>query len=371
MTCLFIVGTRPEFLKILPVLSQMSASCDIIITKQHPDSMAPIDLLRSSSGGNVSHRIHEIEVRNPGSAPDGRDELHALVESVRKRASGIRPTAIVVQGDTRTALAGALAARKMNIALAHIEAGLRTHDLSDPWPEEAYRLRISSLSTLHFAPTEVAKKNLREEGVEPSQIFVTGNTSVDLVEQWKVEAGLRLHRQVRERGGRVIVTLHRNEAHGHPRRKCLERIRLLAMEYSDHQFIIVSHPNPIVQRDIGTFLRAVCTKSDNIALRSNMKHNEFLAEVSMSACVISDSGGIQEEAPSLGRRVFIARNTTERPEGLGVDRHRLIGRQGEGMDLVHEALIEDSLFEGENPFGDGRAGSRIAGILEHHEWASS
>lgn len=269
------------------------------------------------------------------------------------------PALLVVQGDTSSALGGALAGFGAGVPVAHVEAGLRTHDPLLPWPEEEYRTAIDASAELLFAPTEIAAANLRAEQVA-GEIHVTGNTGIDAL----LEAESRLPpRSLRDGGApRVLVTCHRRESWHGGLRAIAGAVRDLARDGTRIELVL--HPNPFVAERMRNLLCSVA----GILLVEPCNHQALLERMRDADLVLSDSGGIQEEAPALGVPLLVLRNKTERPEGLaagtarlvGVDRQRIVGEARRLLrDPVARGLMSRPIF----PFGDGRAGGRIAAII--------
>ena len=267
---------------------------------------------------------------------------------------------VVVQGDTSTALGGALGAAQAGIPVAHVEAGLRSHDRLNPWPEEDFRIAIDALAALLFAPTELSAANLRLEDVS-GQIEVTGNTGIDaLIER------LPLLRTRNERSGqqRVLVTCHRRESWGEGFEAIASCLRELARR-NDVWISFVLHPNPRVADDMRRLLGGV----PNIELRDPFAHMKMLQAMRDSDLVLSDSGGMQEEAPTLGVPLLILRDRTERPEGISTGNLKLVGRDPERVREAVDALLDNpaalqSMSRPSFPYGDGRASQRIAASIE-------
>ena len=276
-----------------------------------------------------------------------------------------RPDLVIVQGDTSSALAGALAAVAARVPLAHVEAGLRSHDVRHPWPEEEYRRRIDAEADLLFAPTEVAAQNLRREHV-PGIIHVTGNTGIDALMQ--IEAELP-PRQLRETGTfRLLVTCHRRENWGIPLAALARALRTLAAD-PRFRIEIVLHPNPEVARTLEDSLGDI----RNVFLSLPCSHRELVEKARDSDLVLSDSGGLQEEAPALGTPLLILRDKTERPEGIATGNSRLIGLEEHRIvtavrELAHDPAALANMSRRSFPYGDGTAARMIADVV--HNWLS-
>lgn len=349
-----IFGTRPERIKVEPVLRAFRNKDKALIlqTGQH------IELLDSlgKSGNDIKHRFLNIALRGLGLA----DALGQMVSGIARELDGLRPRLVLVQGDTSSALAGAIAARLSGLPVGHVEAGLRSFDDTSPWPEEMNRRLIGQIAGLHFAPTEASRRNLLQEGVPENTIHVTGNTAVDVVHQRMHELGIERRECDRQRGS-IVVTLHRRESHGAIRLAALRRLMSFLEAHSEYQVRLFSHPNPDVVADLQ---KSGIEQHSRVTIREPVPHHELLQEVAASSFVVSDSGGIQEEAPSLGRTVFIARDETERPEAVEAGLNFLSGGGLENFEQQFGQWVGSSTREIENPYGDGQAGRRIAEICE-------
>jgi UDP-N-acetylglucosamine 2-epimerase (non-hydrolysing) len=281
-----------------------------------------------------------------------------------------RPDLVLAQGDTTTVFCAALAAFYRHIPFGHVEAGLRTGDLRAPWPEEANRVLTTRLARLHFAPTEGSRANLLRENVAPEDIEVTGNTVIDalLLAVEKVRATPpELPREVREAvdGDRrlVLITGHRRESFGEGFRRICEAIAELAATFPEVQFVYPVHLNPNVRGPVDAILGARGLK--NVHLCGPLAYLPFVALMQRSALILTDSGGIQEEAPSLGKPVLVMRDVTERPEAVeagtvrlvGTDRARIVGAVSA---LLRDAGVYEAMARAHNPYGDGKAAARIA-----------
>jgi UDP-N-acetylglucosamine 2-epimerase (non-hydrolysing) len=268
---------------------------------------------------------------------------------------------VVVQGDTSSALGGALGASQAGIAVAHVEAGLRSHDRLNPWPEEDFRIAIDGVAALLFAPTELSAANLRREGVV-GQIEVTGNTGIDaLVERLP----LLRERDVEADRRRLLVTCHRRESWGEGLEAIASCLRQIAGR-GDVRIRFVLHPNPRVADDMRRLVGGV----PNIEMRDPCSHLEMLQAMRDSHLILSDSGGMQEEAPTLGVPLLILRDRTERPEGIASGNLRLVGRDPARIRETVDALLDDlaalaSMSWPSFPYGDGRASQRIAASIEN------
>lgn len=364
---LIIIGTRPEALKLGPVVRALEEIEGIepvvCATGQHREMLAP-----ALAAAGIVPRL-DLRVMVPGQTPS---QVAAMVsEGLAPVLTTERPDWLVVQGDTTTALAGALTAFHHRVPVAHVEAGLRSGRLDAPWPEEANRRLIAVLATLHFAPTPRARDNLLAEGVDPEAVRVTGNTVVDALQEALRrldEPGLRARLDaelpwVDPRRRLILVTEHRRENLPQGLENLCGALRRLAAR-GDVQIAYPVHLNPAVRE----LVRSTCEDIPHLHLLEPLDYPRFIRLLERCHLVITDSGGIQEEAPTLGKPVLLTRAVTERPEALEAGVARLVGtHSGELVEAASELLDSDEAYRAmtgrPNPFGDGRAGSRIAAAL--------
>ncbi|SDD72177.1 UDP-N-Acetylglucosamine 2-epimerase [Actinokineospora iranica] len=363
---LMLVGTRPEAVKAAPVALALAGHPTlrpvIVHSGQHPgmveQALAPFGLAPRET---LSVRRHA-----GGQAEFVSALLPALDAVLERRA----PRAVLVQGDTTTTLAGALAAFWRGIPVAHLEAGLRTGDLTAPFPEEGNRQMVARVAALHLAPTPAAAAALRAEAVPDEAIAVTGNTVVDAVLHIAA-AGLppvspalaAAERTVEAGGGRlVLVTVHRRESWGAPLDEVLRAVRAVADRYLDVLVLLPAHPNPDVQ---GQVVRAL-GGHPRIAITEPLDYSDLVRALRQAALVVTDSGGIQEEAPSFGVPVLVARETTERMEAVRAGCAWLVGTDAARLlDAAERVLTSGMRVPADrNPFGDGRAAQRVCAALE-------
>jgi UDP-N-acetylglucosamine 2-epimerase (non-hydrolysing) len=300
-----------------------------------------------------------------------------LLERIDAALAELRPDMVLAQGDTSTVLATALAAFYRQIPFGHVEAGLRTGNLRSPYPEEANRVLTTPLTSLHFAPTMSAADNLRRERIEESRIVVSGNTVIDalfmeLDRQRQPAVEQRLRAQLRERIGAdyserpfVLITGHRRENFGGGFEQICDALAALATRFDEHLFIYPVHLNPNVQTVVNHRLGATA----NIRLIEPQPYSEFVALLAACRLALSDSGGVQEEAPSLGKPVLVMRDTTERPEGIAAGTAKLVGANAATIVAETSRLLEDpsayrAMSEAVNPYGDGHAAPRILAAIE-------
>jgi UDP-N-acetylglucosamine 2-epimerase (non-hydrolysing) len=354
-----VFGTRPEAIKLAPVIRELTdrGHAPIIVnTGQHRELLDPL-LQRLAITTTVD--LDVMRDNQPLSGLTAR-----LADSLGEALRKFRPDAVIVQGDTTTALCGALAAFYERIPVAHVEAGLRSGVLDDPFPEELNRRLVSQLARWHFAPTSRAADALRNEGVDVSNIELTGNTVIDNL-FWVVERDLGRSAFASEgpEVRRILVTLHRRENQGYRMRGVAEVLRRLAGR-GDVEIVLPLHRSPSVREVLVPALGGQA----GITLVEALDYPDFTATLAACDLVITDSGGVQEEAPSLGKPVLVARDTTERPEAIEAGAARLVGTDVAALSETASALLDDadlyaSMASVVNPFGDGKAAARIVGRL--------
>ena len=361
---LVIFGTRPEAIKLCPVILHLRRHTGFAVrtcaTAQHRDLL-----------DQVLHvfRIepeHDLNLMLPGqSLAESASRILAALEAVLQHDE---PDLVLVQGDTTTTLCGSLAAFYRRIPVAHVEAGLRTGDLSQPFPEEMNRVVATRLSTLHFAPTEGAAENLRREGVDPARVHVTGNSGIDAVLHIKAaldsgELAAPVWPCWPAAKKLVVVTAHRRESFGEGFERICTALAALAARPDIHIALPV-HPNPNVREPVARLLGG----RPNVTLMDPLEYVPFVDLMRRAYILITDSGGIQEEAPSLGKPVLVMREKTERPEAVAAGTVKLVGTDPEVILREAELLLDDAQeylrrSRVHNPYGDGQASSRITAII--------
>jgi UDP-N-acetylglucosamine 2-epimerase len=361
---LIVFGTRPEALKCFPVaraaLENPHFVTEICVTAQHREM---VDSVISLTGMPVDYDLNAMQ---PGQTLF--DVTAKVLTGMEKVLEQSKPDIVMVQGDTTTAMTAALAAFYKRIPVAHVEAGLRSHNIDSPFPEELNRRIAGDIATWHFAPTSEARDNLLAEGKDPSRIFVTGNTVIDTLLYFsdRVDTDLSLNTDLASRfpfldasKKLLLVTGHRRENHGGGIERICTALKVLATR-GDVQIVYPVHPNPQVRSVVESQLANV----PNIFLIDPQDYLPFLYLQKHSYLVLTDSGGVQEEAPSLGKPVLVLRENTERPEGVAGGTARLVGTD---IDLIVSnatRLLDDpsayrGMAERHNPYGDGRASARI------------
>jgi len=346
-----VIGTRPEAIKVAPVahaLAERGISPSLVLTGQHRD-LDPFDF-----------GLGELPAERLGCPGEQDPHRHVGAVTAAFLPSVARsPGLVVVQGDTSSALGAALAGFTAGVPVAHVEAGLRTYDAQLPWPEEEYRTAIDARADLLFAPTEVAADNLRGEQV-PGEIHVTGNTSIDAI--LALEAQLPTAPLRNGKRPKLLVTAHRRESWGEGLRSIADALHELA---SDADIDFVLHPN----RHVAAAMRGLLGEAAHIRLIEPCGHRELVERMRNADLILSDSGGIQEEAPALGVPLLVLREKTERPEGLASGSACLVGTSTdrivtEAHRLLHDPAKLAQMRKRSFPYGDGKSGRRIAKIIE-------
>jgi UDP-N-acetylglucosamine 2-epimerase (non-hydrolysing) len=375
LAIMVVLGTRPEAIKLAPVIlaARHRADTKVILcsTGQHRElvdtALAAFDL------------VPDIDLAIMAPDQSLTDVTTAVLDRLAKVFEVTTPDWVIVQGDTTTAFAGALAAFYRKFPVAHVEAGLRTGDIHSPWPEEINRRLISELASLHFAPTSVAAANLRREGISEKQIVVTGNTVIDalrVIESRLLhDAGFRATAEAVQRQAgitldaeaspsMVLVTCHRRESFGAPLASICAALHALSLEFTSHTFVFPLHPNPHLRAAVDRYLRQ--DTPPNLKLIEALDYVSFVALMLRSKLLLTDSGGLQEEGVSLGKRVVVMREVTERGEGLATGLVRMAGTSAclikahASAALNGDWQIPDHYT---NPYGDGTAGRRIVDLL--------
>jgi len=366
-TIALVFGTRPEAIKMAPLITAIKASETfvprVILTGQHP-TMAKQVLEWFNLEADIEFEIDRSSATL--------NSLNAqILGKVGIHLAENKPDLVVVQGDTASAYAGSIAAFNEQIPVAHLEAGLRTHNIYSPYPEEAYRQMISRVAELHMCPTAENKQNLLDEGIHSKGIMVTGNTVVDAFEV--VSSMLKSSNFEESRinnlasGEIVLVTAHRRENLGEGMSAIAEAIREVALTSPSLNFVVPMHPNPSVR----TRITPVLSDLPNVHLLEPLEYPEFISILSRSKLVLTDSGGVQEEAPILGIPAIVMRENTERPEGVNAGGVVLVGANKEKIVLTLNRLLTDSsalrsMAQARNPYGDGRASLRCISLLDEY-----
>jgi UDP-N-acetylglucosamine 2-epimerase len=366
---LVVFGTRPEAIKMAPLVTMLRArrnfAVKVCVTGQHRQML---DQVLSLFG--IAPEF-DLNVMKPNQ--DLSDLTCRVVDGLQPILREWKPNVVLVQGDTSSTFAASLAAFHQRIAIGHVEAGLRTGNMNSPWPEEANRRLTSVLANMHFAPTELAGENLRNEGVPADAISVTGNTVIDAlllirerIRQSKdCQAQLARQFSFLDPGKRLIlVTGHRRENFGEGFERICRALARIADSSGDVQLVYPVHLNPRVQEPVNRILG----RRNSIHLIEPLDYLPFVYLMDKSTLILTDSGGVQEEAPSLGKPVLVMRDTTERPEAVAAGTVRLVGTDEEAIYaqtalLLSDRRAYDAMAFAHNPYGDGRACERIADRL--------
>lgn len=328
------------------------ARCVVIVTAQH---RGLLDQMLERFHIAVDH---DLDLMQDGQQPNGL--MARMLPALGQVLQMEQPDAVLAQGDTTTVLAAALAAFHGKIPFGHIEAGLRTHDLEHPFPEEGYRQMVSRIARWHFAPTEGAAAALRMEGISAEHVHVTGNTCIDALLQTVAELGV----PPRNDGRLILLTAHRRESFGEPLRRVFTAVRQIVERFSDVRVIYPVHPNPNVQ----TAAHEILDGHPRISLVEPLDYSQFVDTMRQATLILTDSGGIQEEAPALGKPVLVLRDVTERPEAVRAGGAKLVGTDPEAIvravvQLLTDVGVAARMAKDGSPFGDGRAASRIVDVL--------
>ena len=365
---LFILGTRPEAIKLAPLImefkSRKNYNVTVCNTEQQKDlSNQTLDFFELKADINLN-----VMTPNQSLGDTQCEIFKGLKEIFTKK----KFDAIFVQGDTLTVLSGALMAFYNKIPLFHVEAGLRSYDLQEPYPEEGIRQMVSRITTLHFAPTEKASQTLLQEGIEKTKIFVTGNTVIDALHRISSTSMYKAQQKIKSfgidvRDDIVLITVHRRENHGERLDSILDSILTLSKIYKEYKFVIPVHPNPNVK---GRILKYFSEES-NIILTPPLDYPCLVSLLRCAKLVLTDSGGIQEEAPTFGTPILVMRYETERTEGVEAGFSKLVGADkqniiDESQKILSISNRESFLSNKKNPYGDGYASKRIAEIVNDY-----
>lgn len=354
-----IYGTRPEAIKMAPIIRALHAApefaCEITVTGQHREMLDQVNELF----GIVPD--HDLDIFRPRQTLNG--VLTRTVEGLDGLLREVRPDAVIVQGDTTTTTAAAMAAFYTGVPVIHAEAGLRSFDLFSPFPEEANRRMTTQITSLHLAPTAQSKRNLLREAVAEADIAVTGNTVIDalltVAQQQVPFSDPRLEAAASSGRDVLLVTTHRRENQGRAMQGVGRALAQLAAAYPNKLIVLPAHRNPVVREAILPALQGL----ENVLVTEPLPYGEFTRLMDLATVVLTDSGGVQEEAPSLGKPVLVMRDNTERPEAVQAGTVRLIGTAQERVVLEVSRLFDDAeayraMAQAVNPYGDGRAAQR-------------
>ncbi len=371
---LLVFGTRPEAIKMAPLVKAFQEQnklfkTKICVTGQHREMLDQVlDLFEINAD-------FDLDIMRPN------QDLYDITGNILQGMKGVfsiyRPDIVFVHGDTTTTFAVSLAAFYEKIEVAHIEAGLRTNNIYSPWPEEANRKLTSQLTTYHFTPTKQSQDNLLSENIAPDKIIVTGNTVIDalLLMLNKLHINVTFREQVKksilekgfdpEASEFVLVTGHRRENFGQGIVNICSALKKIALDRPNINIVYPVHLNPNVLKPVNDLLGNV----KNVYLIEPLQYEAFIYLMSLSKLIITDSGGVQEEAPSLGKPVLVMRDTTERPEAVSAGTVKLVGTNIQGIvsatnELLDNPLVYESMAKAHNPYGDGKACERIISFMK-------
>lgn len=364
-----VFGTRPESIKLAPLILRLQQSpgfeVGVCVTAQHREMLDQVLELFE-----IKPR-YDLDIMRPGQSLN--QITSRVLEGLESVYNDFQPDLILVHGDTSTTFAASLCAYHAKISVGHVEAGLRTGNLYSPWPEEANRMLTSVLANIHFAPTDGAAQNLRDEGVSESKIVVTGNTVIDalLMTHARIDADATLAASLASQfpfldpsKRLILVTGHRRESFGGGFERICEAIKKVATQHPQVQVVYPVHLNPQVQAPVNRHLSGI----DNVFLIQPQDYLPFVYLMTQAHILLTDSGGVQEEAPSLGKPVLVMRDTTERPEAVEAGTVILVGTDADRIYSECEKLLLDEaaysrMSQAHNPYGDGRACERIVDAL--------
>lgn len=379
-TIMLVFGTRPEAIKMSPLVKEFQKCKEIntvvCVTAQHREMLDQVLQIFEITPD------YDLNIMRQGQ--DLYDVTARVLTGMRNVLNEVQPDVVLVHGDTTTSTAAALAAFYQQIPVGHVEAGLRTHNIYSPWPEEMNRQITGRIATYHFAPTQLSKLNLENEGIDEQHIHVTGNTVIDalymMIEKIKQDIVLneRLKmvlnvagydvRRLNDGKKMVLITGHRRENFGDGFISMCAAIKELTQKYPEVDFIYPMHLNPNVRKPIHEVFGEDLSKLGNMFFIEPLEYLTFVYLMEKSTIVLTDSGGIQEEAPGLGKPVLVMRDTTERPEALEAGTVKLVGTNYDKIVCEVSALLDDEKLYNEmskavNPYGDGKACSRIVELL--------
>ncbi|MBV7413739.1 non-hydrolyzing UDP-N-acetylglucosamine 2-epimerase [Aeromonas sp. sif2433] len=360
-TVMVVFGTRPEAIKMCPLVTELKGRSKIrtivCVTGQHREMLDQV-----LTAFNV---IPDYDLSVMKEKQTLFDVTVNVLERMKAVIDKVKPDIVLVHGDTTTTFSTALACFYLNIPVGHVEAGLRTYDIDSPFPEEFNRQAVGIVSKYHFAPTNVSKDNLLREGKDPVSIHVTGNTAIDALKTTVKDSYTHEHLEWASGSRLIMITAHRRENIGEPMRNMFRAIRKIIEETADIKAIYPIHMNPVVR----AAAQDIFGDTDRIRLIEPLEVFDFHNFLSRAYIILTDSGGIQEEAPSLGKPVLVMRNTTERPEGISAGTLKLVGTNEDVIYDAFKQLLNDKseysrMSEASNPYGDGFASKRIADIIE-------
>ena len=358
---MLVFGTRPEAIKMCPLINELKKREElrtvVCVTGQHRQML---DMVLEAFDVTPDYDLSIMKDKQTLF-----DVTTNILNRIKEVLEKEKPDVVLVHGDTSTTFVTALACFYLQIPVGHVEAGLRTYNIYSPYPEEFNRQAVSIISKFNFAPTELSKQNLLKEGKMPESIYVTGNTAIDALKTTVRENYTHPELEWAKGSRLIMITAHRRENLGRPMRQMFKAIRRVMDEHPDVKAIYPIHMNPVVREIAGEFLG----DDDRIHIIEPLDVLDFHNFLSRSHLILTDSGGIQEEAPSLGKPVLVMRDTTERPEGIAAGTLKLVGTEEDTIYTQFNFLLSDkdeyeAMSKASNPYGDGHACERIANILE-------
>ena len=358
---MLVFGTRPEAIKMCPLVNELKKREElqtiVCVTGQHRQMLDQVL--------EAFHVVPDYDLSIMKDKQTLFDVTVNILERIKAVLDTEKPDVVLVHGDTSTTFVTALACFYMQIPVGHVEAGLRTYDIYSPYPEEFNRQAVSIIAKYNFSPTEMSKDNLVREGKDESTIYITGNTAIDALQTTVREDYTHPELEWASDSRMILITAHRRENQGRPMRNMFRAIRRVMEEHPDVKAIYPIHMNPVVRQaaaeELGDF--------DRIRIIEPLEVLDFHNFLARSYLILTDSGGIQEEAPSLGKPVLVMRDTTERPEGIKAGTLKLVGTSEEVIyseftKLLNDQTAYDAMSKASNPYGDGHACEKIADILE-------
>ncbi len=358
---MLVFGTRPEAIKMCPLVKELKKRDNmdtvVCVTGQHREML---DQVLEAFNVIPDHDLSIMKTKQTLY-----DVTISILDKMKAILEEVKPDVVLVHGDTSTTFVTSLACFYLQIPVGHVEAGLRTYNINSPYPEEFNRQAVGIIAKYHFAPTDLTKGNLLKEGKDPSTIYVTGNTAIDALKTTVRDDYTHKHLNWAEGSKLILITAHRRENLGMPMRNMFKAIKRIVNEHPDIKVIYPIHMNPIVRETAIEILGS----NDRVRIIEPLEVLDFHNFLSRSYLILTDSGGIQEEAPSLGKPVLVMRNTTERPEGVAAGTLKLVGTEEENIYNTFKLLLEDKveyekMSKASNPYGDGNASKRIADVLE-------
>lgn len=361
---MLVFGTRPEAIKMCPLVNELkkrkTIETIVCVTGQHRQMLDQVL--------EAFHVVPDYDLSIMREKQTLFDVTINILENIKQVLEEVHPNVVLVHGDTSTTFVTALACFYLQIPVGHVEAGLRTYDIYSPYPEEFNRQAVSIISQYNFAPTELSKNNLLKEGKKEETIYVTGNTAIDALKTTVRDEYTHPELEWAKDSRLILITAHRRENLGEPMKNMFRAIRRVMDEHPDVKAIYPIHMNPVVRETANEILGG----DDRIHIIEPLDVLDFHNFQAQSHLILTDSGGIQEEAPSLGKPVLVMRDTTERPEGIAAGTLKLVGTEEEVIYRNFKELLEnqesyEKMAHASNPYGDGMACQRIADILEGDE----